>query len=285
VTDSETTAPKSSADESSQETMESTTPPTVAIRPNFTIQPSPRRHTSATQQNVSWRNKKSRSSTDDDAPPRDDDAASPIVHRVQRGDTLSRLAQRYLGDYNRYNEIFEANRDQLQSPDDRLRVGMSLRIPQEGAKRVRTGPIASRKSGARSKEFLTGQARTSRSRQVPMRNVSRTRDERSMTADEDQAPTGQTSDEKSPAATTDDAETAKSTDRFVPVKRSPFMPRNTQSNSGDSGSSSGRSLSQTPPEDSAESQSSEESPGVSQFRFFPKGESPTVLSRRSTVLQ
>ncbi len=52
----------------------------------------------------------------------------PVIHVVMPKDTLSGLAQEYLGSFRRYREIFEANRDQLESPDD-IREGMKLRIP------------------------------------------------------------------------------------------------------------------------------------------------------------
>jgi hypothetical protein len=51
-----------------------------------------------------------------------------VIHVVMPKDTLSGLAQKYLGSFRRYREIFEANRDQLDSPDD-IREGMKLRIP------------------------------------------------------------------------------------------------------------------------------------------------------------
>ena len=52
----------------------------------------------------------------------------PRTHRVQQGDTLSGLAQRYLGSSTRFMDLYTANRDVLRSPDD-LRVGMTIRIP------------------------------------------------------------------------------------------------------------------------------------------------------------
>jgi nucleoid-associated protein YgaU len=51
-----------------------------------------------------------------------------MLHRIVDGDTLSRLAQRYLGSSKRFLEIYEANRDRLQSPD-LLPIGLELRIP------------------------------------------------------------------------------------------------------------------------------------------------------------
>jgi nucleoid-associated protein YgaU len=52
-------------------------------------------------------------------------------HRIQDGDSLSKLAQKYLGDAAREAEIFALNRDVLASPDI-LPVGRWLRIPSEG---------------------------------------------------------------------------------------------------------------------------------------------------------
>ena len=47
---------------------------------------------------------------------------------VKYGDTLSGIAQRTLGSPHKYNEIYNANRDRMASPD-RLTVGKPLRIP------------------------------------------------------------------------------------------------------------------------------------------------------------
>jgi hypothetical protein len=47
---------------------------------------------------------------------------------VKYGDTLSGIAQKMLGSQSRYQEIYEANRDRMSSPD-RLDVGKPLRIP------------------------------------------------------------------------------------------------------------------------------------------------------------
>ncbi len=47
---------------------------------------------------------------------------------VKSGDTLSSLATRFLGDSNRYREIFDANQDVLQDPD-RLSADTILQIP------------------------------------------------------------------------------------------------------------------------------------------------------------
>ncbi len=52
------------------------------------------------------------------------------TYEVRPGDTLSELAQRFLGSSRRYHELYEANRDVLSSPHA-LRAGMVLRIPSE----------------------------------------------------------------------------------------------------------------------------------------------------------
>lgn len=54
--------------------------------------------------------------------------AAPRFHTVVRGDTLSAIAQKYLGAANKYPVIFEANRPMLQDPD-KIYPGQVLRIP------------------------------------------------------------------------------------------------------------------------------------------------------------
>ena len=50
------------------------------------------------------------------------------VHTVVAGDTLSKLAKSYLGEANRYMEIFNANTETLSNPDQ-IKVGQKLTIP------------------------------------------------------------------------------------------------------------------------------------------------------------
>lgn len=50
-------------------------------------------------------------------------------YTVQSGDTLSAVASKTLGSARKYEEIYEANRDLLATPNS-LRIGMKLRIPQ-----------------------------------------------------------------------------------------------------------------------------------------------------------
>ena len=54
--------------------------------------------------------------------------ATVRFHTVGEGDSLSRISMRYYGTPNRWQEIFNANRDVLQGSST-LRVGMQLRIP------------------------------------------------------------------------------------------------------------------------------------------------------------
>lgn len=49
-------------------------------------------------------------------------------HTVKRGESLSSIALRVLGDSERYMEIYQANRDLLKNPDA-IHPGMSLKIP------------------------------------------------------------------------------------------------------------------------------------------------------------
>lgn len=56
------------------------------------------------------------------------EAAPASFYTVKSGDTLSKIAQQFLGSANRYNEIFEANRPMLNDPDE-IYPGQTLRIP------------------------------------------------------------------------------------------------------------------------------------------------------------
>ncbi len=62
-------------------------------------------------------------------PPIDAPRVEPQRHKIRDGDTLSSLAERYLGDARRAVEIFEANREVLTDPD-LLPLGKYLTIPQ-----------------------------------------------------------------------------------------------------------------------------------------------------------
>lgn len=50
------------------------------------------------------------------------------TYTVKAGDTLSKIAKEQLGDANAYQDIFNANRDQLTDPD-KIKPGQVLKIP------------------------------------------------------------------------------------------------------------------------------------------------------------
>ena len=49
-------------------------------------------------------------------------------HEVVKGDTLSKIAEKYYGDASLFTQIFEANKDILTDPN-LIRVGQKPRIP------------------------------------------------------------------------------------------------------------------------------------------------------------
>jgi nucleoid-associated protein YgaU len=55
-------------------------------------------------------------------------AAADRTYTVKAGDTLSKIAKEELGDASQYPAIFEANRDQLDSPDH-IKPGQVLKVP------------------------------------------------------------------------------------------------------------------------------------------------------------
>ncbi|MGO1540156.1 MAG: LysM peptidoglycan-binding domain-containing protein [Luteimonas sp.] len=50
------------------------------------------------------------------------------AYTVQEGDSLSAIARKLYGNANRWQEIYEANRNQLDDPD-LIKAGQVLRIP------------------------------------------------------------------------------------------------------------------------------------------------------------
>ena len=61
---------------------------------------------------------------------------------VKSGDTLSKIAKELYGDANRWREIFEANKDQIENPN-LIRPGWELLIPGLG------GDEGDKEAGAR----------------------------------------------------------------------------------------------------------------------------------------
>ncbi|HVF56551.1 MAG TPA: LysM peptidoglycan-binding domain-containing protein [Pyrinomonadaceae bacterium] len=58
----------------------------------------------------------------------DNEEQTGVTYTVQAGDTLSKIAAEYYGNDKEYMAIYNANRDQLDDPDD-LKVGQTLKIP------------------------------------------------------------------------------------------------------------------------------------------------------------
>ncbi len=56
------------------------------------------------------------------------EAKEPVLHTVERGDSLWKIADKHYGNGARYKEIFEANRPMLSDPD-KIYPGQVLRIP------------------------------------------------------------------------------------------------------------------------------------------------------------
>ncbi len=135
-------------------------------------------------------------------------------HVVADGETLSSIAGKYLGSQTRYQEIFQANRDQLKSAND-LKIGMKLTIPDRAETRSTNGQRGTTKADP------TATGKTS----PPVNNSTNRVTERS------QEPAGPT-DARKP--------------KFKPAKPSPTIRRTTDASDEDS---LGNKLSQIPPSD------------------------------------
>lgn len=61
--------------------------------------------------------------------PEEEPEAPSVTHKVAAGDTLFRLADHYLGDGEKWQEIFEANKPPMHSDPDSLEIGWELVIP------------------------------------------------------------------------------------------------------------------------------------------------------------
>jgi nucleoid-associated protein YgaU len=50
------------------------------------------------------------------------------VHKVSKGENLSVIAKKYLGNANKFMDVFNANKDILKNPD-LIQIGQDLKIP------------------------------------------------------------------------------------------------------------------------------------------------------------
>lgn len=73
-------------------------------------------------------------------------APEATFYTVERGDSLSAIAEDHYGDASKYPVIFEANRPMLEDPD-KIYPGQVLRIPPQGGQ---DAPAGSGAAGARS---------------------------------------------------------------------------------------------------------------------------------------
>lgn len=195
-------------------------------------------------------------------------STAPITYTVRRGDTLSRIAQHFLGDSNRYREIFAANRGQLQSPNARLRVGMTLQIPADRPRTKRTGSLAV--SQAKSTRGNNPPAESPHPKQVPARAVSRTREVSKPQSGKD---------ERSPSASSsvDGPQDATGQIRFVPATKGPFW-----RSQGEPGSGTGsRDLTQRPPAVRGQSAADREGAGHSNGNSRDRSRSTATLKPQS----
>jgi len=53
------------------------------------------------------------------------------IHKVSKGENLSLIAKKYLGNANKYMDVFNANKDILKNPD-LIQIGQELKIPFPG---------------------------------------------------------------------------------------------------------------------------------------------------------
>ena len=60
--------------------------------------------------------------------PTDQPVEREVTYTVQKGDSLSKIAQQQYGDGKKWKAIFEANRDQISNPD-LIHPGQVLTIP------------------------------------------------------------------------------------------------------------------------------------------------------------
>lgn len=150
-------------------------------------------------------------------------SAKGRTHIVTDGETLSSIAGKYLGSQARYQEVFQANRDQLKSVND-LKIGMKLNIPDLTETRSTSGSIGSVHSSSRISPDQTVKT---------LRPTTK--------------PSGKVTEQSNDAAESSDSTNRKP--KFKPAKSGPSIRRTTDADETDS---TGKTLSQLPPRDLSE---------------------------------
>ena len=138
-------------------------------------------------------------------------------HVVVDGETLSSIAGKYLGSQTRYLDVFNANKDQLKSPND-LKVGMKLNIPDS---------VATKSSGG---------SRTT--------NVERATTERTQKSTPNASTTSRTTNRVTSPSGSEATDAAKKL-KFKPAKPNPALRRSAEAEEP----ANGKSLSQVAPHD------------------------------------
>jgi hypothetical protein len=186
-----------------------------------------------------------------------DDSANGRTYVVQKGETLSSIAAKLLGDRSRYPELFEANQDQLDDPND-VKLGMTLRIPQS---RKQAAPSIANRSRAANRENapvtqpLQTQSAPRFQSLPPVADINSSNsrplglEPTSIPAPPKRSVGSQADSAVERPKTTADSSAAK---KFIPVRRSP-LPRQAspQAHAGDERTLSGRKLSQISQESSS----------------------------------
>lgn len=146
-------------------------------------------------------------------------SAKGRTHTVADGETLSSIAGKYLGSQARYQEIFQANRDQLKSAND-LKIGMKLTIPDRAEARSQIGTRGTVNAGRASSEQTVKTLRPATT--SPGKVTERSKD------------------------TAEPADSANRKPKFKPAKSGPSIRRTTDASENEE---LGKTLSQVPPQE------------------------------------
>jgi nucleoid-associated protein YgaU len=85
-------------------------------------------HEEAREEAEEIMDRQQRAKADKPKAPPESEVEEVRIYVVQRGDSLSKIAQEVYGDSSRWREIFDANREQIKDPK-LIRPGQELRIP------------------------------------------------------------------------------------------------------------------------------------------------------------